>query len=211
MIVADIYAFHADIGDARLNETVGLWESIWRKHGWTPHILGLSDAAKHPDFNKMWAYAERVPTVNDRLFSTVNFVRWCAFSQVNGAITDYDVLPRTKFPPRDFKTFFNGDRDGGPGFIVGQCSDFERIIKILINHVPCNEDQYQGRPHVSDMGIQRHHSELYQGREDLVRCYGVDGWRTVPLVHFGNGYLDSSKSKRQQMIEILRKEGAICE
>lgn len=209
MIIRDIYAFHMDIGDQRLNETVPLWSSIWKKHGWTPHLLGLKDASKHPDFERMWTNAENMPTVNNRRFSTVNFLRWCAFARVNGAITDYDVLPRCSFPPREFSGFFNGDGDGGPGFLVGTCGDFEKIVKILISYSPQKDDQFNGQPHVSDMVIQRHHPELYKAREDLVRCYGVAGWTDVPLVHFGNSYLDSQRSKVDQMQQILKEQGAI--
>lgn len=212
MMVRDIYAFHMDIGDNRLNETVPLWCSIWSKHGWTPHILGIRDAAKHPNFGRMWTKSESMPTVNDRLFSTVNFLRWCAFARVNGVITDYDVLPRVSFPPRDFRLPFSGDRDGGPGFMVGSCSDFERIVDLILGYHPKPEDNHLGQPHVCDMTILRqYHQKLYDGREDLIKCYGVSGWKTVPLVHFGNSYLDNGRSKRDQIHEILKQEGAFCE
>lgn len=209
-MISDIYVFHVDLGNQRLNETVPLWLSIWKKHGWTPHVLGIEDAEKHPDFKKMHDKAESMPTVNDRRFSTINFLRWCAFARVNGAVSDYDVLPRTSFPPREFNGFFSGDNDGGPGFIVGQCSDLERIVQILLNYQPLPEDQHHGKPHVSDMVIQHHQMNLYQTRENLVKCYGVEGWRKVPLVHFGNSYLSSEKSKAEQITEILRNEGAPC-
>lgn len=210
-MVSDIYSFHLDIGDSRLNDTVGLWESIWKKHGWTPHVLGIKDAMRHPAFGKMWVKAEAMPTVNDRNFSTVNFLRWCAFARVNGAVSDYDVLPRSNFPPRQFTTFFSGDRDGGPGFLVGTCSDFEKIVTILLGYSPSVNDITNGRPHVSDMVIQRYHQSVYQSREDLVRCYGAEGWRSVPLTHFGNSYLDSNRSKRDQITFVLRNEGVPCE
>lgn len=210
-MICDIYAFHIDLGNERLNQTIPLWESIWRKHGWTPHILGMDDAKKHPEYNRLFEVAESMPTVNDRRFSTANFLRWCAFARVNGAVSDYDVLPRAPFPPRDFKMLFNGDNDGGPGFIVGECSDFERIVNIFLNYQPRQEDNHLGTPHVSDMVIQHYQKELYQSRENLLKCYGVEGWNSVPLTHFGNSYLDNAKSKRDQISEILKKEGAIYE
>lgn len=211
MFISDIYAFHSDIGDQRLNETVPFWQSIWTKHGWTPHILTIADGAKHPDFERVWALAESMPTVNDRRFSAVNFLRWCAFARVNGAVTDYDVLPRTAFPPRDFTTMFTGDRDNGPGFLVGTCGDFERVMQAILRSSPSEAEKVNGMPHLCDMTIIRRHPEFYASREDLVRCFGVDGWRSVPLVHFGNSYLNSRQSKKEQMARILRLEGAIHE
>lgn len=211
MFICDIYAFHMDIGDVRLNETVPLWLSVWRKHGWTPHIIGMEEALRHPDFSRLWRMAESMPTVNDKMFSVVNFVRWCAFAGVNGVVTDYDVLPRVPFPPRDFETFFSGDRDNGPGFLAGLCSDFDRVVQLILNYSIMPDDIVRGQPHVCDMTILRRHPELYLSKQDLVRCYGVHGWQDVPLTHFGNAYLNHDESKREQMIEILKAEGGICE
>lgn len=33
-------------------ELVSLWESSWRAQGWTPRLLTVRDARKHPDFDE---------------------------------------------------------------------------------------------------------------------------------------------------------------
>lgn len=211
MITRDIYCFHADLGNSVLNDTVPLWIAIWRKHGWTPHVLGISDAQQHPLYKRVREHGDSMPTVNHRGFSLANYVRWCAFARVNGAITDYDVLPRTGYAPKEYPPFYCGDACGGPGFIVGSCGDFESVVQTILKYSPQSGDSYNGQPHVCDMTILHRNKHLFGTIEDKVRCYGIQGWRDVPLTHFGNSYMKTSLPKAEEIREVLRQEGTICE
>lgn len=209
-----IYCFHKDLGRPDLNETVHLWESIWSKHGWIPVVMTEGIAAAHPLYDKLLKKAEAVPTVNGRSFSTVNFIRWCAFAQIKeGVVTDYDVLPRVPaYPPQDYGDgLFCGDPSGGPGWVAGTQDGFESILNRMLEYKPTAADNFEGRPHVCDMMTLQRNKDVFTKIDPIVLCYGTLGWRDKPLVHFGNSYMRTGLPKAQEIKDVLKEEGAIYE
>lgn len=192
-MVKDIYCFHVDFGRPDLNDTLLLWKEVWVGHGWTPHVLGMADAQRHPKFQQVADHAARLPTINNRRFSDVNFLRWCAFAQVDGVVADYDVFPRVPFPPLDLPSMFNGDLNGGPGFVYGPIPMVDWILAAQPEP-----------PHICDMVVMARRIREGTVMRDLVRCYGVPGWDQVPLVHFGNGYMKTNLPKAEEIKQVLQ-------
>lgn len=189
------------------------WRRIWKRYGWQPVIIGKEVVARHARRAELEDALDHQPFLKSHRFEIANQLRWCGFAQVDGVVADFDVFPRVPvFPPRWFHGFVNCDEEGGPGFIAGRYTDFEKIVGMLLAHQLGPLDTSEGKPHSSDMTKMRQHRDLFDSFEPMVRCYGVPDWREKPLVHFGNSYRkrwDVPKWKECQ--EVLRAEGAIWE
>lgn len=207
MITDTIYCSYVNIGKTGELDVIELWKTVWQRAGWKPVVLGIEDIEKDARTATMIQKARSMPCINGKLFETANFCRWLAFSQVNGALTDYDVFPIKPFPPKDFGGFVCGDASGGPGFIVGTKENFSKIAEDIMVYEPKPDDLTWGKPHVSDMIILHRTKARYDAILNIHRCYGTDGWKDVPLCHFGNAYLEplNKVSKVEQVKRVLKQ------
>lgn len=202
-----IACFHMDLGSKEHNEVVDYWQEVWRANGWKTRVLTLSNAQMHPSFNGIWEKANSLPTVNNRDFERACFIRWCAFALFRGAIADSDVFPRVNYPPRDYEIPYTADPCGGPGFMVGSTFSYDHILHAIFDYEPKPTDTVFGKPHVSDLTVLQNDNHF--ARNNDIACYGVDGWRDKPLIHFGNAYLKRlTGTKLERITKILKDEGA---
>lgn len=211
MITSTIYCYHEFLGSAAHDATVNLWRRYWNDSGWVTYVRGIEDAQRHPDYHRYVKHVDKFPTVNNRDFERACYVRWLAFSMAPTdkpfAVSDSDVFPRVPFPPREFKTFFNGSPERGPGFIVGTRNDYQKIVEAIWSFIPREGDKLpDGRPHISDMVILQARKELFEGFEFLIDCYTRRDWQNVPLVHFGNEYLSRRYPKHVEIAKVLSME-----
>lgn len=184
--------------NAREVNLLQLWIQVWQANGWEPVVVGLDLAITHPKYQQMEEKIKALPTVNDRKYERVCFLRWLAFAQVGGLIADYDVFPRVPYPPEAFEdkdVFVNGTQTCACGFISGTKEDLEKIVDTIIEYKPDQLDVCGGRPHVSDMTIIiRKREELFKKLTTISSIFGLPGWETYPLVHFANQGMDAMKA-----------------
>jgi hypothetical protein len=205
MITDTIYCYYVEMGKQGELDLVKLWEEMWQKQGWKTIVLGRNEVIKDPRWPQMVRKASEMPCVNGLTFEEINFERWLAFASISGAVSDYDVLPIKPFPPRDFGGFFCGNPEGGPGFIVGSQANFSRIAEDILNYVPCAEDAYEGRPHVSDMLILQHSKARYDKVEINHAPHWHPAWRDYPLCHFTNARLTLGNGTKEVAIKSILK------
>lgn len=48
----NVYSYLEPHGPELAVQLVPIWEESWRKQGWTPRLLTVRDARKHPDFDE---------------------------------------------------------------------------------------------------------------------------------------------------------------
>lgn len=187
-----IYCYYANIGNPHgQQELIQFWKERWAKEGWEPYVLGEDDARRDPRYAASQAHIAALPCLpTSKFFERAALERWLAFSQVDGAVADYDVFPMAPFPPQDFGGgFVCTDQAGGPGLIIGSRANFSQVADIILNYQMAPDDNWQGIPHIGDMRILWKHKHIYDKVLNLHTCYSMPGWETFPLIHFGNHYL----------------------
>lgn len=190
MIVKDIYCCYHELGNRQEPPLIFYWMERWAREGWTPHVLTEVHVKADPRYEAMVEKAKTLPFLKGHeQFAPANMKRWLAFSQIYGAVSDYDVFPTRPFPPAEFNGFVCFDGDGGPGFITGKARDFSGVADTILAYTEKPTDVWMGQRNVSEMMMVRSQKSRYDSITCQISCYGVDGWKERPLVHFGNGYL----------------------
>lgn len=211
-MTSTLLAYYEDIGLDWQLKTAELWLEHWTKEGWTPLLLGPSNALGHPKLQALKDKAASLPTVNGRAYETACYVRWCAFANAAKnavepvVITDYDVFARELYPPRDYPDRYNGEPSNGPGWLVARPEDIEAIIDTILDYEPRKTDLTFDKPHVSDMIILINNPQLFSVVDPIIQCYNTPGWRSRPLVHFANGYLSHKLPKYREIAAVLHAE-----
>lgn len=182
------------VGQQGQEEMLSLWAESWKRHGWSPVVLQPKHATAHRAYNDFRNKIWRLPTVNDRTYEEACYLRWLALAAYKrcGWMTDYDVI-NNGFRPRQPKwpvemldcTYVPcavGTLERGPDVIVKMIMSYE--------HPP-------GSDHCSDMLIFKTKFDRQEfgppGKE--VAEFGVDGWRTAPLIHFSAGKAGPYKAR----------------
>lgn len=189
MITDRIYCFYTDWGAPGEKALVDFWVDRWKVQGWKPEVLSPTTMLNDARLPALTAKAKSFPCLNAQKFQVANCTRWLAFATIDGAVADYDVLPIKPFPPADYGGFVCFDPCGGPGLIIGSKQNFSKIADDIMAYEPRSTDLTWNKPHVSDMIILQNTKARYDTILNQHRCYGVEGWRDVPLCHFGNAYL----------------------
>ena len=206
-----IFTYYHDMGVQCCTNMMELWLETWTAQGWEAIVLGPHHAKQHPKFEVLTAHASTLPTVNDKGYEMACFQRWCAFALEGGLVCDYDVLPRDKFPPREFSGFINAGVDCGISLFHGKPSDYEIVIDTIICYSPSPDDLWQGKPHVSDATVLKRNMHIFPNELDLVRGYTDPGWETADLIHYANlrmkhrGKIERAKEIRMIMEEMNAK------
>lgn len=193
----NIYTFHDNIGrDAANLPLVYLWKERWERQGWTPVILDRNDAQKHPDWERMAAAFNALPTVNGRQYEFACYIRWLAMEMVGGGwMSDYDVIPYDLKPrPVTEKiTLWNGG--ACPCMVSGPASEYGRMARIFASWKPTEQDMnFIPGPHCSDQNIcDQLTGEFAVGK--LVFQYKDEGWEKAPAVHYAGCVMADKKPK----------------
>ena len=180
-----VYTYHHD--DKPPSPLIDVWAETWKRHGWEPCLLTTSNARLHPDYDRILAAVQKLPTVNGRTYEDACYLRWAALKMAGGGLlVDYDV----------------GNRGLRPDHVGHYVND---IVHLHLNRVPCalyatkagldtvlgwfldNPRIWtvNGKPHVSDMHIFADRSGAFP--IDPVCCEFNDArTRGLPLVHFSS-------------------------
>lgn len=139
-----------------------LWLRNWHAHGWDPHILSLADAKRDPAYEAYRQKFARLPTVNWKQYETVCYLRWLAFAgQGGGVFVDYDIMnmPAGRIPVSAGKCGLGADLISYPAFlpmlVYASPEAAKRLVQSLADYRLEGDDEYNGRPHISDMYIIR--------------------------------------------------------
>lgn len=190
--------------DANHAQLLELWQNSWRQQGFTPHVLGRSDAEAHQCHASLMAAVATFPTVNPRAYEDACYRRWCAFASYGLTVNepyvaaDYDVFPTVHFRREVVKSVAHiGLVNYGhlPSFVSGRRWHFEQIIDILRHHRPDPACR-----HTADMTILRANKRIFNVDAHKVLCYGQPEWRSRPLVHFGNWFMPQDRLR----VDVIR-------
>lgn len=216
----NLYTYHENIGDAdqilNSQRLIDVWWKHHYAHGFAPFILGVEDAKRHPFFEEFNAAVSKFPSTVFEGFDLACFRRWLAMAKVGGGLmADYDLFIYNGFAKswlkRDDGRITLFDKRPSPGLVFGssqayldQCHEFAR-------YAPQPDDQYKGKPHVSDQTIIRR--QIARDPSSIRRLnrtahYNDPGWKDFPVVHYGAGGMVrwGMFPERWKFIPSLRKD-----
>lgn len=202
----NIYTFFEPIGLPEKIEQekkiIEIWKKSWKYYGWNPIILSLEDAKKNNKFEIFKTKCESFPTVNDKEYELLCFLRWLAFAEYGGWICDYDMINYgfEPFDPQDknislamarrkFATIFHMSKQNYNKYII------EMILKYEISNIDFITINEEKKYHVSDMTIMANqsdqiHIDLFFDEEEI---YCENKKNNQRIIHFAKFYLNQSK------------------
>lgn len=147
-----IYTFYAprlneqgDVMDDLNNDEklIYAWKTLWKEAGWTPRVLGLEDAKKHPDFIKYRDVLQTSEYFNlwDQSYGSVCFYRWLAMAShgSGGWMAEYDTFPMGITVTTGFNLPNNGRFTAYemhiPSLLSGTAKEWERVSQLVLGQV----------------------------------------------------------------------------
>jgi len=204
----NIYTFYHKIHESVHNDQIkliDLWTKSWSYYGWNPIVLTMNDVKSHQQYKRFDSVCRSFPTVNAVEFEVMCYLRWLPMSLLGGWFTDYDVI-NYGFEPTDLgdKIVTTTNQIGG-STVFGTVNFYERVIDTILNYKISKTDviTLHGKtsPHISDLYLL---SKTI--RPDIMlnieKCYGIDGYETSPLVHYGNAYIKRPDNR----IDVIKKD-----
>ena len=118
------------------------WKETWKTLGWTPVILTLDDAKKHPDYEQISKQLDLIPlkgrSGHTGEYNRLCYLRWLAMGSDHvsgGWFSDYDVLPLTTPTPEDNindHSFHVYHRSNVPALLYGSKKEWNHMISLLM-------------------------------------------------------------------------------
>ncbi len=166
---------------------IQFWCESWERNGWTTEVLNLAHARTHPMFDHYRQQIERYPTINDRSYERMCFLRHLAFAQSDANLfADFDSINKTWQPAADdirFKAQLHAFmRTGNPALYTADINGFRWLLTWLM-FWPKNDVEEGGRPHISDQTI---FTQLPISSDETMIDYPNPGWQAAQVNHFGN-------------------------
>jgi hypothetical protein len=140
---------------------IEVWATSWRRHGWKPLILNRATAAAlgSSEVDAWEKQLTDLPSTNHRAYTRATYMRWFALSAMGGGLmTDYDVV-NVGFAPEDMQVLVQAEDcvclcpQWVPAVVWTNAAGCERLIDVLLTHKMTDLDQFDGKPHTSDMFI----------------------------------------------------------
>lgn len=134
-----IYTYYQDIGHPHQNKLVNAWSLSWSHNGYTPVILNINDAKKHPFFKTLDKEMRRIFTeITDRTLGDYGMScwhRWLAYAtqeEKKCYVSDYDVI-NTRFPVTEPDDKLHLMDDACPCLASGRPSQFESLCHAFVD------------------------------------------------------------------------------
>ena len=167
-------------------ELLSEWCKTWQRHGWEPCLLTTSTARLHPDYDKILAAVQKLPTVNGRQYEDACYLRWAALKMAGGGLlVDYDVGNRG-FRPEHLHTpedIVHLHRYRTPCAVWATPAGLDTILGWFLNPPP--NHSINGRPHMSDMYVFDVRS-VACAIDPVCGEFNSAPARGLPLVHFSS-------------------------
>jgi hypothetical protein len=197
-----IATYYEPLNSERIPEDealIKLWRESWEKCGFNTIVVDHSFAKQHPFHHWVSEHVSKFPTVNHRGYELHCFLRHLAF-QLSGAhlYSDYDAIAYAPLAMHKHKPAIHSFMDRHPALYCATPEGF----KWFWNHVFGWDDfdDFEGKPHVSDMTIFR---KLTMSSSNDCIDWPNPGWKTAPVVHYGNTRLPRKPG------EVPRNKAAI--
>lgn len=198
----NIYTYHSPV--SKMPPQGGVlerWSKSWGKAGFSPVVLGVSHAKKHPRYEELKALFKSYPTVNYPEYELACYLRWLALAVVGGGVMcDYDVMNVSMGPSEFYATdvLFH-ERRRVPCLVQAS----EAGANLLVDHLEKTKPE-KHLIHWSDM------ISLMKSTWTAVdHCteIGDAGWENAKTIHFAHGACHKyrpTKAKYAVIDEVMK-------
>lgn len=199
----NVYAYFESVDGLPLNNhMVKMWIESWKNQGWNPIVLSEKDVQSHPLYEKFSNALKSFPSVNTPGFDYHAFMRWLAVPASGGYVsTEPDVI-NYSLKPDMVKEWIDTAENTNilqchspvPAFLCGTPASYEAVCERICSHIVKPEDNYEGRPHLSDQDFTARYCEsslidFYRNSPLCSEVFQDERWHTSPTVHFGTPYM----------------------
>jgi hypothetical protein len=203
----NIYTYYEKIKSQNQEENswlLDIWKKSWSYYGWNPIVLSLNDSKKNPLYENFCKKCMQYPTINEKEYEMICYVRWLAFSLRGGWVTDYDVI-NYGFLPIDYGAEIISLSEMMGGSTIGANQSFyEKVVGVLMDYeidkndnlITINKKIYN---HVSDMTIMNRHLRPTKTMQ-IENYYGKNGYKNSLLVHYNAYHLSINNINRKTAI-----------
>lgn len=197
----NIYTFYENLTPVNHENKLllELWKKSWAYNGWNPIVLSLEDSKKNPRYQQFYDICNTFPTINQKQYEMICYLRWLAMENKRGWCTDYDVI-NYSFKPISFgEQTVSATGSMGGSTIYGNEHFYKNVVDTITSYVPDETDVYESdgvfTPHVSDLYImdKKFKAETVYLVEHR---YNTSGYEDAPLVHYANAYIKQSGTTR---------------
>jgi len=194
-----------------------VWSEWWRSQGWTPRILTVADARRHPRYEAILARLLRLPLGSNPKYDLACYVRYVAMAAVGGGwMSDFDTIP-LEFPPSGLPHggHFTAWESHIPSLLSGSPGEWERMVDLLVHTAETEHgnaslfsDMFSLRALLTSPG-RRKPGTPYSGQMVLPasallpnpeRCSVSRGYWAV---HFAHAYLGASQISISARPEVM--------
>jgi len=185
----NVYAFFEPIDENWIDHSdyqkiIDLWKKSWSFYGWNPIIYGIDECKKHAQYDVIYKFCEKLPTVNPKKYEMFCYLRWLYMANVGGWYSDVDMI-NYGFTPIDYK-----NKIVTTGFAL-HCSpiymDNNNYQKLIDSYFNIDESSYvliNNKIHYSDMYILKKFSENIEIKLHLCDQYPDDVKEKHVLAHY---------------------------
>lgn len=191
-----VYTYYENINFEYQNKVLEIWQKSWSKNGFDPVILNENDAKKSNLYEEYSNKIKQFPSVNSQGFDYHCFMRYLAVTcveQDNLIIsTEPDVINYFLVPDdiHQMKKDYLTQYSIVPTLHLGSKNDYIDFCKNIISHELKKEDNYFGKPHLSDQDfIARYNAIQRFYPNNYIAEVFEDGYLEKPVVHFGTPYM----------------------
>lgn len=201
------------------NELLYVWTKLWEIAGWSPQVLTMKDAIKHPDFNK---YSNAVivnesSSLHKNSYDYYCYMAWLAMSGngEGGWLSSYDTFPMG-ISFREGLSLPNGGTFTGyerhvPALMSGSAHEWDRMTRILFEKATKviqedKRDAYSTMFALHDIAKESpnqyiREDKAYMGfpytRKSVVNCRAL---RKFFVVHVSN--YKTSEAVEQKLVDV---------
>ena len=122
--------------NAEDHEILDAWKYAWEFMGYTPKVLTLEDAKRHPDYERFSTLLdEKVPLGSNQAYDKICYLRWLAVAASGGGImTDFDTIPLRKPQAEDFElpNKFTFNQAYVPSFVHGSAGHWTMMANAIL-------------------------------------------------------------------------------
>jgi hypothetical protein len=202
----NIYTFYEPINNSTFSDNkkiLEVWKKSWSYYGWNPIVLTLEDCKKHSFYEKYREKCESFPTVNDKNYEILCYLRWLAMANLGGWHCDFDVI-NYGFEPIDYKEKIVSCTHWSLGASTVHLpkNGYENLINLIYNYEVSEKDintEFK-RHHVSDMTI-LNNLRNYCNIDLCLDCeavysltnHGQELWTKMKLIHFASAFVNGEK------------------
>lgn len=190
----NVYTY-SDSADQEHNQLLALWQRSWEARGWTPKVLSISDAKRHPRYAELLARAELAPKEFRAVVRTA-YRKWLAFAAAGGGYLCDPSVINYGFAPQGYASAYLTQHHSEP--VLFSCT--QDVAEATVQYLSETESICTDAE-----AFQRHPRPANWFFIASVTTFRTGNWSTAPLVYYSSEAVSRfGFSPRTDCIQFVR-------